>query len=122
MFFNITLAGSLLPNCEGTDSFKWTNCFGSEKKNIAYDLLYKDKYKNKKILYKGEYKSGKFHGYGTLTYPDGVKYLGELKYNKANGLGIMNFSNGAKYVGEFKYGLPNGQGIITYLNGKKYTI
>ena len=76
MFYNIALAESLLPSCKGTDSFKWTNCFGTEKKNIAYDLLYKDQYKNKKILYEGEYRSGKFHGQGTITYPDGIKYVG----------------------------------------------
>ena len=97
MFYNIALAESLLPSCKGTDSFKWTNCFGMEKKNIVYDLLYKEAYKDKKILYEGEYRNGKFHGQGTLTYPDGVKYVGELKYNKPNGQGIMNFSNGIKY-------------------------
>ena len=58
MFYNIALAESLLPRCKGTDSFKWNNCFGTEKKNIAYDLLYKDAYKDKKILYEGEYKNG----------------------------------------------------------------
>ena len=47
---NAVLAESLLPSCKGTDSFKWTNCFGTEKKNIVYDLLYKDQYKNKKII------------------------------------------------------------------------
>ena len=120
MFCNIALAESSLPSCKGTDSFKWTNCFGTEKKNIAYDPLYKDQYKNKKILYEGEYRSGKFHGQGTITYPDGIKYVGELKYNKPNGQGIITFSNGIKYVGEFKYGLLNGLGTATYPNGKKY--
>ena len=97
MFYNIALAESSLPSCKGTDSFKWTNCFGTEKKNIAYDPLYKDQYKNKKILYEGEYRSGKFHGQGTITYPDGIKYVGKLKYNKPNGQGTMNFSNGTRY-------------------------
>ena len=58
VFSNIALAESSLPSCKGTDAFKWTNCFGTEKKNIAYDPLYKDQYKNKKILYEGEYRSG----------------------------------------------------------------
>ena len=48
LWCNVILAEGLLPNCKGTDSFKWTNCFGTEKKNIVYDLLYKDRYKNKK--------------------------------------------------------------------------
>ena len=62
MFYNTALAESSLPHCKGTDSFKWTNCFGTEKKNIAYDSLYKDQYKNKKILYEGEYRSENFMG------------------------------------------------------------
>ena len=98
VFCNIALTESSLPSCKGTDSFKWTNCFGTEKKNTEYDPLYKDQYKKKKILYEGEYRSGKFHGQGTITYPDGIKYVGELKYNKPNGQGTMNFSNGTRYI------------------------
>ena len=66
MFFNIVLADSSLPNCKGTDTYKWTNCFGTEKKSIAYDQLYKDKYKDKKVLYQGEYRNGKLYGQGTI--------------------------------------------------------
>ena len=127
MFFNIVLADSSLPNCKGTDTFKWTNCFGTEEKSIAYDQLYKDKYKDKKILYQGEYRNGKLHGQGTITFPDGIKYVGELKYNKPYGHGTMLFPepkpifyNDTKYVGEFKYGLSNGRGTITYANGTKF--
>ena len=52
LFYNTAQAESSLPSCKGTDSFKWTNCFGTEKKNIAYDLLYKDAYKTKKFYMK----------------------------------------------------------------------
>ena len=73
IFFNIVLADSSLPNCKGTDAFKWTNCFGTEEKSVAYDQLYKDKYKDKKILYQGEYRNGKLHGKGSITFTDGIK-------------------------------------------------
>ncbi|MDC0851410.1 hypothetical protein OAP66_03395, partial [Candidatus Pelagibacter sp.] len=106
MFFNIVLADSSLPNCKGTDTFKWTNCFGTEKKNIAYDQLYKDKYKDKKVLFQGEYRNGKLYGQGSITFPDGIKYIGELKYNKPYGHGTKFlpepkpiFYNNTKYVG-----------------------
>ena len=82
-----------LPVCEGVDSFKWNNCLGAEKKSIAYDQLYKKQYKNKKILYEGEYRNGKLYGQGVITFPDGVKYEGQLKYNKPYGKGTMIFSN-----------------------------
>ena len=120
MFYNIALAESLLPSCKGTDSFKWTNCFGTEEKNIVYDPLYKDQYKNKKILYEGEYRSGKFHGQGTLIDSIGNKYIGKYKNNKRNGKGTNIYTNGNKYVGEIKDDIKYGQGIYTWANGAKY--
>ena len=127
VIYRTVMAEVTLPVCKGIDSFKWNNCFGTEKKSITYDQLYKDKYKDKKVLYQGEYRNGKLHGQGVITFPDGLKYAGELKYNKPYGQGTMLFpepapifSNDTKYVGEFKYGLPNGYGTITYGNGIKF--
>ena len=74
--------------------------------------------KTKRYYYEGEYRSGKFHGQGTITYPDGIKYVGELKYNKPNGQGTMTFSDETRHIGKFKYGLLNGLGTATYPNGK----
>ena len=83
VFCNIAQAESLLSNCVGTDSFKWTNCFGSEKKNIAYDLLYKDAYKDKKILYEGEYKNGKREGVWDWYFVDYETSLDTTKFGES---------------------------------------
>ena len=54
--------------------------------------------------YEGEYKDGKRHGQGKLTYPDGRKFVGEWKDGEPIGQGTFTWSNGDKYVGEFKDG------------------
>ena len=45
--------------------------------------------------YVGDYKKGKKHGPGTITYPEGVKYTG-------------NWEDGDR-IGEFAYSFPNGE-------------
>ena len=39
--------------------------------------------------YKGEWKDGKKHGQGILTYANGGKYEGEWKDNKKHGRGVQ---------------------------------
>ena len=44
--------------------------------------------------YEGEWKYGKQHGQGTVTYADGNKYVGEWKDGKKHGQGTYSFSDG----------------------------
>ena len=61
--------------------------------------------------YVGEFKDGKFNGYGKLTWSDGKKYVGEWKNGKRNGQGTQTWLDGRKYVGEYKDGKTwNGTG------------
>ena len=56
--------------------------------------------------YLGEWKDGKYHGQGTLTYPNGKqKYVGEWKDNKYHGQGILIYPEGQKIIGEFDNGI-----------------
>ena len=70
--------------------------------------------------YVGEWKNGKKHGYGTLTFkdskgsPDGG-YIGEWKNGKFHGHGTYTFKDEyGSYNGEFKNGLYDGQGILIF--------
>ncbi len=45
------------------------------------------------LFYQGQFKDGKFKGFGTLSYKGGVKYVGEFKDGKRQGKGSM-FYNG----------------------------
>jgi hypothetical protein len=91
-------AQSSLPTCRGSDTSRWTNCFGTEASAIG-------------IKYVGEYEDGWYHGQGTYTFANGDKYVGEFKYNDFNGQGTYTLANGNKYVGEWENDKRNGQGI-----------
>ena len=98
---------SSLPACIGSDTTRWSKCFGSW---IAQNG----------IKYVGEWKAATFHGKGSYTFANGDNYVGDFEDGKANGQGIRRYTNGNKYVGEFKDGKLNGQGTLTVANGNKY--
>ncbi len=100
-----------LPPCKGTDTTKWSNCYGSESIPNGHN-------------YTGDYLNGKKHGYGvmdvTFEKNRGDKYIGEFKEDFTSGHGTYTFANGEKYVGEFKDGKYHGQGMFTHANGNKH--
>ena len=100
-------AQSKLPKCQGSDFTKYNNCFG--------EFISSDG-----IKYVGEFKNGKQHGQGTITYANGDKYVGEYKDGKRHGRGTFTRANGDEYVGEWKDDKRHGQGTSTYANGQKY--
>jgi len=86
--------------------------------------------KNNNPQYKGEVKReyiifGDYilEGLGSLTYPDGDKYVGEWKDGKKHGQGIITYVDkylGGKYSGGWKDGEFHGQGTETSILGFKY--
>jgi hypothetical protein len=75
------------------------------------------------MTYKGEWKNGKRHGWGTLLYPDGSQYRGEWSNDRFNGTGTKEYVNSKiyKYVGEWKNGDKYGWGTEVYSTGSQYT-
>ena len=69
-----------LPACQGSDSSRWTNCFGVLKTIGG--------------IYEGEFIDGKRHGKGTETYSSGSQYFGEWKSGAYSGHGSFFGSNG----------------------------
>ena len=55
-------------------------------------------------IYKGEFKESKWHGKGTLTFPDGATYEGEWLNNKMNGQGTFTWTDGKVKKGIWKDG------------------
>ena len=98
-------AQSNLPDCQGSDTTKWSNCTGT--KTYPND----DKYV-------GDFKDGKLHGQATVTFASGNKYVGEYKDGLRNGQGTLTFADGNKYVGEHKDDKMQGQGTLYSANGK----
>ena len=53
--------------------------------------------------YEGEYKDGKFHGQGTLTFPDGIKFVGEFREEKP--WGTTGFDKDGNIFGKYVNGV-----------------
>ena len=104
----ITLTSSFaLPPCQGSNTSKWNNCFGSWTWESG-------------SKYSGDYQNGKRSGQGTYLWSNGDKYVGDFVDNGLNGQGTYTWPNGEKYVGEYKDGKRTGQGTFTWPNGDKH--
>ena len=101
-----------IPNCKGTNTSLWTNCFGTQ----SFDA--DSKWAGQKYI--GTFVDGKRSGDGTYSWPNGDKYTGQFKNNAPNGLGSFIWADGTSYVGSFKDGLKHGNGTQTLLKGGKY--
>ena len=90
------------------------NCSEGYTNGIGNFNWYEDNHLIQKYL--GGMRSGKFHGYGTVTFADGMKYVGEWKDDNLHGQGIFTTSDGErlegifeenKFIREAKVNLPN---------------
>lgn len=92
-------AQSSLPACQGSDFTRWTNC--------VQTFIYPNGNK-----YVGEWRNGKHHGQGTLTYANGDIREGYFAYGYLNGLGTAyTHATGERHVGKFHHNSPRGLGI-----------
>ena len=104
----ITLTSSFaLPPCQGSNTSKWNNCFGSWTWETG-------------SKYTGDYQNGKRSGQGTYVWSNGDRYVGDFVDNGLNGQGTYTWPNGDIYVGDFKDNERTGQGTFTWPNGDKY--
>jgi hypothetical protein len=73
----------------------------------------------------GEWKRGKYHGSGVMTWPDGRKYEGEWRNGKKEGQGTYTWydemGRQCKYEGEWKEDVKQGRGTLHFGNGTKHT-
>ena len=68
-----------------------------------------------KRRYEGEFREGKYHGHGVLIFANGTRrYEGEWREGKRHGRGILTIPNGIRYDGEWREGKMHGRGIMTY--------
>ena len=94
-----------LPTCQGSDTTKWRNCFGT------YTNVHGTEYV-------GEYKDGKENGQGAFTFARGSKYVGAVKDGEFHGPGTYTSPFGSKYVGEWKGNKKDGRGAYTFADGR----
>ena len=58
-----------------------------------------------------------FSGLGTSRDSRGRQYRGDFREGRFEGYGVLTYPNGDRYEGEFKRGLPQGQGRLVKRNG-----
>ncbi|HHS95600.1 MAG TPA: hypothetical protein ENJ45_03345, partial [Phaeodactylibacter sp.] len=67
----------------------------------------------------GNYKNGKRHGLGVITWSSGERFTASWKKGKINGEAEVKFGNGDAYVCEFKAGIPTGESRYIFQSGKE---
>jgi hypothetical protein len=100
-------------------------------------------YQEDKRVYTGEWRHGRWHGYGRAFFANGDSYEGEYRFDQRHGRGIYNWADGrvydgyfredkrhgrgkfiwpdgAVYEGEFRNGQREGQGVYVFSDGGKY--
>lgn len=70
--------------------------------------------------YAGEYRDGKAHGFGIMTWANGDRYEGEWRAGARHGRGTMTWVEGDRYEGEFRNDLLNGLGTYFLVDGDRY--
>ena len=90
-------------------------CKATGQGELSYFLGEKPTYQ-----YHGDFLDGRFHGTGTLFYPNGGRYEGQWKDGKRNGTGTYADADGSRYQGEWRDGREHGTGTLTLSNGDRY--
>jgi len=95
--------------------------YGDEKNRYAhgYGIFYDVVSKNIYSKYVGQFKNGKFHGFGTVKNCDGEYYSGYWENGYRHGMGKTYFLNGNIEVGKYMYNSPDGWFKIIYSKSKK---
>ena len=141
IFFILGISNAwALPNCVGSWSTLWKNCFGTyewdngdiytgewkDSKNRTGKGTYifgtNSKWSDDKYI--GMFRNNKIHGLGTYTFGPkskwaGDEYTGEFIEDERTGYGTYIHSNGDKYTGYHKKANRHGQGTYTYADGSK---
>lgn len=73
------------------------------------------------LTYKGQWRSGRFNGYGHLKYKNGSEYVGQFVDGVKHGKGWYSSSSGYEYEGDWLKGKQTGKAKIQYKNGDVYT-
>lgn len=85
------------------------------------DLLFfpPHKFKQSEVIYMGQWKDGKRHGYGELYWPDGSYYIGCWSNDEFDIKGELFYDENT-YTGHFKGGKFEGHGTLQWKNGARY--
>lgn len=80
----------------------------------------KMKYQEDNRTYEGEWRHGRWHGYGTATFANGDAYTGEYRFDQRHGSGKYDWHDGRTYDGIFREDKRHGKGKFTWPDGACY--
>ena len=73
-----------------------------------------------KVIYSGEFKDGKYHGFGKLYSTKDTYYEGEFVDNKAHGFGTFWFHDKTIYRGGVVNGVLHGEAEVWLPDGRYF--
>lgn len=71
-------------------------------------------------IYEGDWRHGRWHGYGRASFSNGDSYEGEYKFDQRHGRGVYKWNDGRIYDGHFSEDKRHGHGIFTWPDGAVY--
>ena len=70
--------------------------------------------------YDGDWRHGRWHGFGRAVFGNGDIYEGDFRYDQRHGRGKYQFHDGRSYEGEFHEDKRHGKGVFTWPDGASY--
>lgn len=70
--------------------------------------------------YDGEWRHGRWHGFGRATFANGDHYEGEYRFDQRHGRGRYQWNDGRVYDGLFREDKRHGHGKFTWPDGAEY--
>lgn len=78
-------------------------------------------YQEDQRTYEGEWRHGRWHGFGQATFANGDEYRGEYRFDQRHGRGKYSWNDGRVYDGMFREDKRHGPGTFMWPDGALYT-
>mmetsp|Transcript_21953 Transcript_21953/g.52250 ORF Transcript_21953/g.52250 Transcript_21953/m.52250 type:complete len:765 (-) Transcript_21953:59-2353(-) len=77
-------------------------------------------YEEDRRVFEGDWRHGRWHGYGRASFSNGDSYEGEYKFDQRHGTGMYRWNDGRVYDGQFLEDKRHGRGVFTWPDGAVY--
>lgn len=78
------------------------------------------KYEGDNRVYDGQWRYGRWHGFGKAFFANGDTYVGDYHMDQRHGQGKYVWQNGRAYDGQFYEDTRHGEGIFVWPDGSAY--